>query len=340
MQSRRFSLIVVGLMLLLPRGVLEAAEIAIVDFADQWTGVDALRQTLDEFGYDYDDLTADLELGDLPLEDDHKLFFIGSMTTNNPTLHQNLDLNAEVIQDFVEAGGIVIEPTQADQNEAFVDWLPVELVCVRSDSDSPDFTIVDPDHPLFHEPNEMTEEDFLGWGHQRWPTVWEVISNQRGFEVIVESRGKPVIMEAEYGEGKFVMMSLAPDKYHVAGNDDFTKEMAGLFMENILEVYGSGGEEPPPAEPRFQRGDSDGDGNSNISDPVFLLGFLFAGGPAPGCEKSADSNDSGVLEISDAIFQLQFLFGGGDDPPGPLGECGTDGTPDDLTCDAYAPCAG
>ena len=27
----------------------EAAKIAVIDFADQWTKVDALRQTLDEF---------------------------------------------------------------------------------------------------------------------------------------------------------------------------------------------------------------------------------------------------------------------------------------------------
>ena len=46
------------------------------------------------------------------------------MLTNNPGLHQNLDKNAKVIQDFVENGGIVWEPTQADQNEANVDWLP------------------------------------------------------------------------------------------------------------------------------------------------------------------------------------------------------------------------
>ena len=44
------------------------------------------------------------------------------MTTNNPKLHQSLDKNAKAIQDFAKKGGIVIEPTQADQNEANVDW--------------------------------------------------------------------------------------------------------------------------------------------------------------------------------------------------------------------------
>ena len=119
--------------------VVEASDIAVVDFADQWTNVDALRQTLDEFKVEYDDLTNALEDGQLQFKADNRIFLIGSMTTNNAVLHQNLDKNAQAIQDFVKNGGIVWEPTQADQNEAKVDWLPPELSCVRSDRDSPDF---------------------------------------------------------------------------------------------------------------------------------------------------------------------------------------------------------
>ena len=50
----------------------------------------------------------------------------------------------------------------------------------------------------------------------------------------MESLGDPVIMEAEYGTGKFLMMAIAPDKYHIVGNDNNTKDMAGLFIENLL----------------------------------------------------------------------------------------------------------
>ncbi|MCY3741483.1 MAG: hypothetical protein OXH00_10720 [Candidatus Poribacteria bacterium] len=212
----------------------DAAKIAVVDFADQWTKVDALRQTLDEFKVEYDDLTKELENGKLPFKAENRVFLIGSMTTNNAGLHQNLDKNAEVIQDFVKNGGLVWEPTQADQNEANVDWLPPELSCVRSDRDSPDFEILEAKHSLFNEPNRMTEQTFKNWGHQGWPTVWEVISSQKGFDVLMESLGQPVIMEAEFGKGKFLMMAIAPDKYYIAGNDDHTKDMAKLFMENLL----------------------------------------------------------------------------------------------------------
>ena len=212
----------------------EAAKIAVVDFADEWTKVDALRQTLDEFKVAYDDLTKALEGGKLLLKPENKIFLIGSMVTNNAGLHQNLDKNAKVIQDFVENGGIVWEPTQADQNEANVDWLPPGLSCVRSDRDSPVFEILQADHQLFNEPNRMDQKTFEGWGHQGWPTVWEVIASQKGFDVLMESLGQPVIMEAEFGKGKFLMMAIAPDKYYIAGNDDNTKDMAKLFMENLL----------------------------------------------------------------------------------------------------------
>ncbi len=221
-------ILVIGVM------AVEAADIVVVDFADEWTKVDALRQTLDEFKVQYDDLTDDLEGGQLHFKADDKVFLIGSMTTNSAVLHQSLDNNAQVIQDFVENGGIVWEPTQADQNEANVDWLPPELSCVRSDRDSTDFEILEADHPLFNKPNLMDAESFKDWGFGGWPTVWEVIASQNGFDVLMESLGEPVIMEATYGKGKFLMMAIAPDKYHVVGNDDNTKDMAALFMENLL----------------------------------------------------------------------------------------------------------
>lgn len=309
------------------------ADIAIVDYADQWTGVDGLRVTLDEFGIEYDDLTLDVENGELPLTD-QKVLFLGSMVTNNPLLHQSLDQNAEIIQDFVANGGVVIEPTQADQNEDGVDWLPDGLVCVRGDTDSADFTIREPEHPLFNNPNRLREEEFAGWGHQRWPTVWERIVFQRGFDVLADSEGRPAILEATFGRGKFVLMSLAPDKYHVAGNDDHTKEMAGLFLENILETYLP----EETREERLRRGDSDANGDTNLTDAVYVLNHLFLGGPAPECPDAADANDSGDLNLTDAVYTLNWLFLGGAPPPSPgPGECGLDPTRDELIACDYDP---
>ncbi|MBP96517.1 hypothetical protein CMK18_11245 [Candidatus Poribacteria bacterium] len=216
---------------------LYGADLAIVDFADEWTKVTGLRDTLDEFKIEYDDYTKEIENGKLAFTRQNKVFFIGSMVTNNAKLHQGLDNNAGVIQEFVKKGGLVMEPTQADQNEDNVDWLPEGLICVRTDTDLPVFKIKKPKHPLFQAPHRLTDKDFEKWGHQNWPTVWEMIKSHKGFTVIAESTGGPAIMEAVYGKGKFIMMCIAPDKYHVAGNDDNTRKKARMFMENMLEAF-------------------------------------------------------------------------------------------------------
>ena len=84
---------------------------------------------------------------------------------------------------------------------------------------------------------------------------------------------------------------------------------------------------------QFIRGDSNLDGQVDISDPVALLGILFLGNEAPGCADAQDANDSGEADISDAIFTLAYLFSGGRMPPPPFGECGCDETDDDaLDC--------
>ncbi|MBC8233326.1 hypothetical protein H8E77_27580, partial [bacterium] len=117
----RLSCIIAILMTLV--GAVFAADIAIIDYADEWTQVAALGPSLDEYGYKYDDITKDVEGGSLKLAG-YKLLFMSAMYTNNATLHQNVDKNEKEIHDFVNNGGVVIEPTQADQNEANVDWLP------------------------------------------------------------------------------------------------------------------------------------------------------------------------------------------------------------------------
>ena len=96
---------------------------------------------------------------------------------------------------------------------------------------------------------------------------------------------------------------------------------------------------------RFHRGDSNADGDVNLSDAVFTLGFLFQGGPPPACLESADTDNDGAVNISDGISLLGFLFQGGAPPaePGvPPAPCGPDsdapGSRGDLGCEEYPDC--
>jgi hypothetical protein len=87
-------------------------------------------------------------------------------------------------------------------------------------------------------------------------------------------------------------------------------------------------------EPLFSRGDSNCDGELDISDPVHILLGLFSGGGGSCCAAAEDANDDGRADLSDAIHILSFIFAGGPSPPPPYPGCGSDPTPNEpgLTC--------
>lgn len=89
--------------------------------------------------------------------------------------------------------------------------------------------------------------------------------------------------------------------------------------------------------PLFTRGDPNGDGVLNLVDALCLLEVGFLGAPAPECEARLDVNANGVIDtIPDVMYLLGYLFQGGPPPPGgpacspndPLGlACPTSGCP-------------
>lgn len=94
--------------------------------------------------------------------------------------------------------------------------------------------------------------------------------------------------------------------------------------------------------PEFRRGDADGDGDIDLTDPISTLGALFLGAGGPPCSDAADVNDDGVLDLTDAVASLSYLFLGSFDipAPGPL-DCGSDPTPSGpLGCEGYPSCSG
>ncbi len=58
-------------------------------------------------------------------------------------------------------------------------------------------------------------------------------------------------------------------------------------------------------------GDADGNGVLTISDAVYMINYIFAGGPAP-C--NGDANCDCTLSISDAVYLINYIFSGGPAP--------------------------
>jgi hypothetical protein len=65
-------------------------------------------------------------------------------------------------------------------------------------------------------------------------------------------------------------------------------------------------------------GDANGDAAVNISDAVYLIAYIFSGGPAPNPLLSGDANCDSSVNISDAVYLIAYIFSGG---PAPCASC-------------------
>jgi hypothetical protein len=120
-------------------------------------------------------------------------------------------------------------------------------------------------------------------------------------------------------------------RHQAEGGDDitWTRIAPQVTINGVVAIR--------PEITTFRRGDANGDGDLDISDPVTTLDFLFVDGPQPHCLDAADANDDGQLDISDPVRTLGFLFLGGFPLPPPTEAPGEDPTPDGMGCLYPAP---
>jgi hypothetical protein len=61
-------------------------------------------------------------------------------------------------------------------------------------------------------------------------------------------------------------------------------------------------------------GDANGDMAVSIGDAVYLINYIFAGGPAPTTQRGGDPDCSTSVSIGDAVYLINFIFAGGPAP--------------------------
>jgi len=134
--------------------------------------------------------------------------------------------------------------------------------------------------------------------------------------------------ERAYGKGDFFTVKLnadgtaawarrySPGDYYNCGND--------VGVDGSGNVYAAGYSHSTydgkyltvikysPSETIL--GDADSDGNINLADVVFIIGYIFRGGPAPDPLDSADANCDSDVNLADAMFLINYIFNGGNPP--------------------------
>ena len=118
----------------------------------------------------------------------------------------------------------------------------------------------------------------------------------------------------------------------------------GLFFPPLANLYVVGNQAVAVSElssttidvlerELFIRGDANVDATVDISDPIRILNYMFAGRGDLPCERAADANLDWNIDISDSIYLLRFLFETGPPPPHPFPEPGYVKDPGNLSCE-------
>jgi hypothetical protein len=88
-----------------------------------------------------------------------------------------------------------------------------------------------------------------------------------------------------------------------------------------IEIFSNDPDEPEVMVPAHlhvtdapARGDVNGDGLIDIGDVVYLVGYLYRGGPAPNPVEVGDVNCDGVVDIGDVVYLVSYLYKGGPPP--------------------------
>jgi len=61
-------------------------------------------------------------------------------------------------------------------------------------------------------------------------------------------------------------------------------------------------------------GDANHDGSANVGDAIYIINYIFKGGPQPACMGEADANCDCALNVGDAVWMVNYVFKSGAPP--------------------------
>jgi DNA-binding beta-propeller fold protein YncE len=95
----------------------------------------------------------------------------------------------------------------------------------------------------------------------------------------------------------------------------FSDKVVQLGFDGVrLHTYAAG-DGPGHLDFNYLPGDVNGDWQVNVGDAVYLVGYIFRGGPSPAYPHwRANANGDGVINIGDAVYLVSYIFRSGPRP--------------------------
>jgi hypothetical protein len=135
--------------------------------------------------------------------------------------------------------------------------------------------------------------------------------------VVANESGNNVSIHENNGSGAFlsaVNFSVGQDPYSVFCADldadaDLDLAVANFNSDNVSILLNL------MNQSSWTRGDANGNGIVDVGDILYLVNYLYRGGPAPSPVDAGDANCDGLVAAGDIIYLVNYLFRGGP-PPG------------------------
>lgn len=107
-----------------------------------------------------------------------------------------------------------------------------------------------------------------------------------------------------------VTFSINNQEYATAFSDSLSNIFSPVFVEGYLDII--------PGCCIGQRGNIDNspDNILDIADLVYLVDYMFNGGPSPACNEEAnvDGSPDEIVDIADMVYLVDYMFGTGPAP--------------------------
>lgn len=151
---------------------------------------------------------------------------------------QDLRSYNQRLLDYVDSGGtVLVQYNKLEFNDAQWGPYPKKVSNNRVTVEEAPIHILVPDHPVFNEPNRITENDWGGWVQERGlyfleeegdPHYRDLISSEDPWEY---NKGvkKGMLVEARYGKGRWIYMGLGFFRQLPAGVPSAYKLFANLL---------------------------------------------------------------------------------------------------------------
>jgi LmbE family N-acetylglucosaminyl deacetylase len=168
---------------------------------------DQLPQAIKDLGYEIGGINSPLSQFDS--------IVIGVRALNvNPAMY----LQIPELLKYMESGGVVISQYNVNNPLSEIDTsnfgpYPFRIDRDRVTDENAKMTFLDKNHPIFNEPNSITEADFAGWVHERglyfakdWDPKYTAL-------LLCSDPGEPeqrgALLVAKYGKGAFIYCALS-----------------------------------------------------------------------------------------------------------------------------------